>query len=72
MIYPFACKVEDLNLTHVPGYDAKQKSFHKYCQAFYQASITLSGRDVVEEALPAGVWPLSWGGEGGVLSGKKK
>lgn len=61
MIYPFSSKVEDLNVVFVPDYDAKSDGYEACCDAFYLATTTLSGRDVVEEALAAKVLPLSHG-----------
>lgn len=56
-IYPFACKVEDLNITHISDYDAQSAGFKACCDAFYLATTTISGRDVVDEALAAEVFP---------------
>lgn len=60
-IYPFAWDVEELKVTHVPDYDSKPETFKSCCRAFYLATMTLSCRDVFEEALTANIWPLSRG-----------
>lgn len=60
-IYPFACGVEDLDVTYAPDYDGKPAAFKACCDAFYLATTTLSGRDVIEEALAVGILPLSRG-----------
>lgn len=57
-IYPFAYKVEDLAVTHIPDYDAKSAGFKACCESFYLAMTILSGQDVVEEALVAVILPL--------------
>jgi len=60
-IYPFACQVEELKVIHIPSFDSKSAGFEACCDSFYLAMITLSGRDVVEEALAAGIMPLQRG-----------
>lgn len=61
MIYPFASKMEDLNVVFVPDYDPKSPGYETCCDGLYLDTTTLSERDVVEEALAAKVMPLSRG-----------
>ena len=59
--YLLASDIEPFEHTFQPAYNKRAPGFKPCLEAFMIACQVCGGRDVVEEFLAAGVWPLSAG-----------
>jgi uncharacterized protein YktA (UPF0223 family) len=59
--YPFYSPIEAVTATCTAPYNHRAIGFKNCENAFFLASTILGGRDIIEESIAAGVWPISHG-----------
>jgi hypothetical protein len=59
--YTLYSPIEDVTATCTASYNHRAVGFKSCENVFFLASTILGGRDVIEEFIAAGVWPISYG-----------